>query len=42
MSDLILLPWVLFKYIFSLGLWGVLFISIHYQWEENTTVVSGQ
>jgi len=35
MSDLILLPWVLFKYIFSLGLWSVLFISIHHQWKKH-------
>ena len=35
MSELILLPWVLFKYIFSLGLWGVLFMTLHYQWKKH-------
>lgn len=35
MSELILLPWVLFKYIFSLGLWGALFITLHYQWKKH-------
>ena len=35
MSELILLPWVLFKYIFSLDLWGVLFMTLHYQWKKH-------
>ncbi len=35
MSELILLPWVLFKYIFSLGMWGVLFMTLHYQWKKH-------
>ena len=35
MLELILLPWTLFKYIFSLGLWGVLFITLHHQWKKH-------
>jgi hypothetical protein len=39
MSELILLPWVLFKYIFSLGLWGVLFMTLHYQWKKHDCMI---
>jgi len=35
MLEIILLPWTLFKYLFSLGLWGVLFITLHYQWKKH-------
>lgn len=35
MSELILLPWTIFKYIFSLGLWGALFMTLHYQWKQH-------
>lgn len=31
MLELLLLPWTLFKYVFSLVLWVALFISIDYQ-----------
>ena len=35
MLELILLPWTLFKYIFSLGLWGVFFFTLHYLWNKH-------
>jgi len=35
MLELILLPWTLFKYIFSLGLWSVFFITLHYLWKKH-------
>ena len=35
MLELILLPWILFKYLFSLGLWAGLFMTIHYQWKKR-------
>lgn len=35
MLELILLPWVLFKYLFSLGLWTALFMTLHYQWKKR-------
>ena len=35
MLELILLPWTIFKYIFSLGLWGALIITLHYQWKKH-------
>ena len=34
-GDLILLPWVLFKYIFSIGLWGLFFTLCHYYWNKH-------
>jgi len=35
MLELILLPWILFKYAFSLGLWFALFMTLHYQWKKR-------
>jgi hypothetical protein len=35
MLDLILLPWILFKYVFSLGLWFALFMTLHYQCKKH-------
>jgi len=35
MLELILLPWTLFKYIFSLGLWGALFMTLHFYWKKH-------
>jgi hypothetical protein len=35
MLELILLPWTLFKYLFSLGLWSVFFITLHYLWKKH-------
>ena len=34
MTELILLPWTIFKYIFSLGLWGLLFFTLHFYWQK--------
>lgn len=35
MTELILLPWTIFKYIFSLGLWGLLFFTLHFYWQKH-------
>ena len=35
MLELVLLPWTLFKYVFSLGLWFALFMTLHYQWKKR-------
>jgi hypothetical protein len=35
MTELILLPWTIFKYIFSLGLWGALFMTLHFYWQKH-------
>lgn len=35
LEEIILLPWTIFKYIFSLGLWSALFITLHYQWKKH-------
>jgi len=35
MNELILLPYIMFSYIFSLLMWGILFITLHYQWKKH-------
>jgi hypothetical protein len=35
MLELLLLPWTIFKYLFSLGLWGIFFMTLHYQWKKH-------
>lgn len=35
MTELILLPWTIFKYIFSLGLWGLFFFTLHFYWQKH-------
>ena len=32
LNELILLPWTLFKYIFSIGLWGLILWSVISYW----------
>jgi len=33
LNELILLPWTLFKYIFSIGLWGLILWSVVSYWK---------
>jgi len=33
LNELILLPWTLFKYIFSIGLWGIFIWSVVSYWK---------
>lgn len=37
MIDIILLPWTLFKYIFSLVIWGSIFGGIYWIIKEHIT-----